>query len=148
MLGKGKGIILGKLRIITLIEADWQYIMRIYLREEDEEIIESDARFSKSNYGSWKNYSIESALLEKRLIFDYSLLSCKLTIYSLTDLQSCYDRQLPNIEGMIEESAGRDRNAMKLITKVMPNLKHYVCTGFGISSNYYGGEHNQLAGTG
>ena len=51
MLGKGKGMILGKLRIIAL-EADWQYIMRIYLGEEDEEIIESNARFSKSNYGS------------------------------------------------------------------------------------------------
>ena len=88
MIGKGKGMTLGKLRIIALIEADWQYIMRIYLGEEEEEIIESDTRFSKSSCGSRKNYSIESALLEKRLIFDQSLLSCKLTIYSLTDLQS------------------------------------------------------------
>ena len=88
MIGKGKGMTLGKLRIIALIEADWQHVMRIYLGEEEEEIIESDTRFSKSNYGSRKNYSIESALLEKRLIFDQSLLSCKLTIYSLTDLQS------------------------------------------------------------
>ena len=31
MIGKGKGMILGKLRIITLIEADLQYIMRIFL---------------------------------------------------------------------------------------------------------------------
>ena len=37
---------------------------------------------------------------------------------------------------------------MKLITKVMPNLKHFACTGFGMSSDYYGGEFNQLAGTG
>ena len=148
MLGKGKGFVLGKLRIITLIEADWQYVMRMFLDDGDEEIIEDDSRFSKSNYGSRKNYSIETALLEKRLILDHSLLTCNLTIYCLTDLQSCYDRQLPNIGGIIEESAGRDRNAMKLITKVMPNLKHYVCTGFGISSSYYGGEENNLAGTG
>ena len=121
MLGKGKGFVLGKLRIITLIEADWQYVMRMYLDDGEEEIIETDNRFSKSNYGSRKNYSIESALLEKQLILDHSLLSCNLTIYCLTDLQSCYDRQLSNIGGMIEESAGRDRNAMKLITKVMPN---------------------------
>ena len=66
--------------------------MRIFLGDEDEEVIESDSRFSKVNYGSRKNYSIESALLEKRLIFDSSILSCKLIMYNLTDLQSCYDR--------------------------------------------------------
>jgi len=70
MLGKGKGMIIGKLRTITLIEADLQNIMRIYLEDLDEEIIESDDRFSKSNYGSRKNYSIETAILEKRLTFD------------------------------------------------------------------------------
>ena len=47
MLGKGKGFVLGKLRIITLIEADWQYIMRMYLGDGEEEIIENDSRFSK-----------------------------------------------------------------------------------------------------
>ena len=41
MLGKGKGFVLGKLRIITLIEADWQYIMRMYLGDGKEEIIEN-----------------------------------------------------------------------------------------------------------
>jgi len=92
MLGKGKGIILGKLRIIALIKVDLQYIIRIYLEDDEEEMIKLDERFSKSNYGSRKNYSIETAILEKRLTFDNSLLSSKLTIYHLTNLQSCYDR--------------------------------------------------------
>ena len=108
ILGKGKGIILGKLRIITLIEADMQNIMRIYLNVGDEEWIESDVHFSKANYGSRKNYSIKTAILEKRLIFDSSLLTTKLNAYTLTDLQSYYDQQLANIGGIIEESAGYD----------------------------------------
>ena len=49
---------------------------------------------------------------------------------------------------MIEESVGRSREAMKLITKVIPNSKHYLYTGFGISLSYYGGENERLAGTG
>ena len=65
ILGKGKGMILGKLRIIILIEVYLQYIIRIYLSNISEELIESDKRFSKSNYGSRKNYSIEIAILEK-----------------------------------------------------------------------------------
>jgi len=148
MISKGKGIILGKLRIITLIKADLQYIMRIYLGDENEELIERDSRFSKANYSSRKNYSIESALLEKRLIFNNSMLSGKETIYTLTDLQSCYDCQLANIGGIIEESVGRDYIAIKLIIKVIPNWRHYIWTGFGISESYYEGEDDQLAGTG
>ena len=75
-------------------------------------------------------------------------MSGKLTIYHLTDLQSCYDRQLANIGGIVEESVGRDRQAIKLITKVIPNWKHHLSTAFGISEKYYGGEQRHLAGTG
>ena len=66
--------------------------MRIYLEDLTEEIIESDKRFSKSNYGLRKNYSIEIAILEKRLTFNNSMLMGNLTLYRLTNLQSCYDR--------------------------------------------------------
>ena len=63
LLSKGKGMIIGKLRTITLIEADLQCTMRMCLNDDKEEKIEHDERFSKANYGSRKNYSIESAML-------------------------------------------------------------------------------------
>ena len=148
MIGKGKGMLLGKLRIIALIEADLQHVVRMHLGDDEEETIENDCRFSKANYGSRRNYSIETALLEKRLIFDNSLLSGKETIYTITDLQACYDRQLAEIGSIVEESAGRDRAAVKLMSKVMPNWQHCVRTGHGISVSYYGGEFDKLAGTG
>ena len=44
--------------------------------------------------------------------------------------------------------ARRDRNTMNLIAKVIPNLKHYVRIGFGISSTCYTREENPLAGIG
>ena len=76
------------------------------------------------------------------------MLSGKESIYTITDLQSCYDCQLAYIRGIIEESVGRDHAAMKLIAKVIPNWRHYVQTGFGISESYYRGENNRLAGIG
>ena len=148
ILDKGKGMVIGKLRTITLIEADLQCIMRMYLNDEKEEIIEKDKRISHSNYGSRKNYSIETALLEKRLVMDNSLITGHVTIYHLTDLKSCYDRQLMNIGGLIEESIGRDRDLMKILTNLIPRWKHYVSTAYGISSEYYGGSEKELAGTG
>jgi len=37
---------------------------------------------------------------------------------------------------------------MKLIIKVMPNLKHFISTEYKISNEYYKGEEMKLAGTG
>ena len=65
----------------------------------------------------------------------------------MTDLQSYYDRQLSNVGSIIEESVGHNRNAMILYTKIMPYFEHHICTGYGVSDNYYGGI-MKLAGTG
>ena len=51
--------------------------MRMCLEDSEEEMIELDDRFSKSNCSLRKNYSIETVTLEKRLTFDQSLLSAK-----------------------------------------------------------------------
>ena len=45
ILGKVKGMVLGTLKTIELIEADLQCVMRIHLKE----MIEIDERLSKSN---------------------------------------------------------------------------------------------------
>ena len=96
-LEKGKGLVLGKLQFITLIEGDLQINMRIHLVSNKEELIENNNCFSKANYSSRKNYYIETVILQKRLIFDNSLIKMKPSIYNFTDLKSCYDRQLANV---------------------------------------------------
>ena len=64
------------------------------------------------------------------------------------DLEIHNDRQLPNIRGVVEESVGSNREAIKLITKVLPSYKHYVGTTYGISEDSYGGINSLLGGTG
>ena len=66
--------------------------MRIYLNHKEEELIEKDERISKSNYELRKKCLIESAIFEKRLVIDKSLISYKPTIYHLIDLKSYCDR--------------------------------------------------------
>ena len=76
------------------------------------------------------------------------MMSGKDAMCAITDLQSCYNCQLAEIGRIVEESVGRDRSAIKLITKIIPNWQHYARTGFGISNAYYSGEYDRLAGTG
>ena len=108
--------------------------MRIFLYSDEEEIIERDPRISKANYSSRKNYSIEIAILEKRLVFDCSMINMEKTIYSFTDLKACYDCQLSKLGSIIKEAIGRDRNAMLMFAKILLIWQRYICTGYRIST--------------
>ena len=89
---KGKGPVLGKLRTIQLIEANLQLVMRILVNNRNKHRIEKDLRIAKSNYRSRLRYSIDDAILEKRLIYDNSMLSGKQIIHNMTNSQAYYNR--------------------------------------------------------
>ena len=109
--------------------------------------IKVDNRVSKCNYGSQKNYLIESVILEKRLMHNNSRLLCKEIVYNLTDLQVCYNRQLANLARIAEESIGIERELIKLFIKVLSWFKHFICIGYRISEEYYGEPKNQTGET-
>ena len=71
----------------------------------------------------------------------------KCNMYILTDLQSCYDRQLPNVGSIAEELVGRNHNAMKFFTSIMPNFQHHANMAYGISDGFHR-SHIELADTG
>ena len=87
---------------------------------------------SKHNYGSRQGCSIDSDLLEKRLILDLAKKTEEICAHATSDLEACCDRQLPNIGGIVEELVGANREAIKLITKVLPRCKHFIRTTCGI----------------
>ena len=63
VLEKGKVPVLGKLRVMQLVEADFQLLMRIFVNERIVGVIETDKRISKLNYWYRKGYSIDDLML-------------------------------------------------------------------------------------
>ena len=90
------------------MEGDLQIGMRVLLNSDDEVLIEKDSQFLKANFGSRKNFLIASVTLQKRLTLDNSLISMKHTIYTITNLQSFYDRQLLHAGSIADESTSRN----------------------------------------
>ena len=82
------------------------------------ERIEIDAGISKHNYESRSGYSTENALLEKRLIMDHAKKSGEENACTMSDLEAWYDRQLPELCGLVEESLGANTKVCKLVSKV------------------------------
>jgi hypothetical protein len=67
--------VISKLQTIQLIEADLQLIIRIFIKNRVNGLIELDINISNFNFGSRRNYFIEDALLEKWLIYDWSMIT-------------------------------------------------------------------------
>ena len=112
------------------------------------ERIETDARVSKHNYGSRSGHSIENALLEKRLIVGQAKKSGEENARTVSDLEVHYDRQLPELCGLVEESLGANRKVCKLVSKVLPRLENCIGTVNGVSKNKYEGKKDTLGGNG
>ena len=55
---------------------------------------------------------------------------------------------MPKIGGVVEESVGVNREAIKLVTKGLHRSKHCIGTSHGISEHSYGGEDVVLGGPG
>ena len=147
MLEKGKGPLLGKLRVIDLIEGDLLILVRMHAGLRYENNAKKDRRLSHFNFGSRKHCSIESASLKKSLICDTSKYYDEPRKHLISDLEACYDRQIPAIGGIVEEALGAHRKVMQLKTKTVSTFKLFVCAGFSISGESHGGKYEQLVGT-
>ena len=71
-------------------------------------VIKRDVRLSKFNYWSRRNYLIEEALLEKKLIYDSAMREESITAYTIIDLQVYYNRKFPNLCRIVEKAVGMD----------------------------------------
>ena len=65
MLEKGKGLMLGKLWTMQLIESNLQLLVNIFINERKKIKIENDKWISNINYRSRSRYSIKDIILEK-----------------------------------------------------------------------------------
>ena len=131
-----------------MIVADLQLVMRMFLGSRMNERIETDDRTSKHDCGSRSGYSIKNVLLEKRLTIDHWEKSEAANFHAASDLEACYDRQFPELCGLVEESLGANRKVVKLVAKVLPRFEHHVGSVNGVRKDKHGGEKGMLGGTG
>ena len=87
-------------------------------------------------------------ILEKRIIYDNSMLNGRDTIYNMTDIKLYYDKKLAEIGSIVQESIGVERLLIKLFIKLLPVIQYNIYTSYGASQGSYGGWNNKQGGTG
>ena len=83
------------------------------------------------------------SIIGKILIFDLAKREEDSFTYTMNDLEACYDRQLPNIGRIVEESIGVNKERLKLVT-----CENFIGNTYSISKHSYGGMNEVLGGIG
>ena len=81
---------------------------------------------SKWNSTSRKVNSIETALLEKMLMFDHAKKIEDANVRTILDLEAWNDWHMPELWVTKDELIEAKRKIMKLITKVLPRMENYA----------------------
>lgn len=133
MLEKGKGPLLNKLRIIQLIQADLQMLMRVLILPSANKVIE-EGIINKCQYARRKE-TMMNALVEKRLIIESSILTRKDPVWLVSDMSACYNRHIKELGQFMLESHRVNADGAETLMKVIVEMETQVQTSFGRSKN-------------
>ena len=135
MLEKGKGPRIDKLRIIQLISADLQLLMRVIILPGAEAVYH-EKKLNESQYAR-KKTTVMSALVEKRLMIEQSKLTREDSMWVVSDMTACYDRHIKEVGEIVLASHGVNRDGAALLLKTLGEMRTHVQTEYGVSKNHY-----------
>jgi hypothetical protein len=145
MLEKIPGVVRSnKLRIIQLLEADLDQVLRIVFAR-------NIANFAKNNKGIISDHQYGRAhatcmtpVLNKLLTFQLLIQKRTEGIVFDNDAKGCYDRITSGVALASLRRLGYSKESVKMLGLLWEQMEHHVCTGFGVSEKTYGSTTEKL----
>ena len=132
-----------QLRSIQLYEADYNWLNKLVFHDRAMEALRRSG-FLPEEHFSQKESLAEDACFDKILTFDLSRQSrCPLSVTSV-DAAQCYDRVNHIIMGLVWMALGVSHSAISIILDCLSNMSIYTRTGFGDSSQSFGGRLQEI----
>jgi hypothetical protein len=126
----------GKLRATLLFEADFNFnnkrIGRALMWNA-----EDNKWLAPEQYGSRKGFSAIDHCLNKRLSFDILRQSKQAGAICINDMKGCYDRIVHSVAAICMKQLGIQDKPLRMIFYTLQQLKHFVCTAYGLSSKFF-----------
>jgi hypothetical protein len=145
MLEKKKGNFkIHMLRIIGLLEADFNTALKFFFSREMMENTERDG-MTDEQWGGRRNRSSVDAATLKLLTFECARIKKATTADTMYDLVACFDRMKAQMSNIIAQRSLVDKNILRARAIVIENLRCSVKTGLGVSKETYGQEPGEPA---
>ena len=129
---------LHRLRIIHIIEADYNLATKIHWARRLMSNAERGKALCDANWGSRKGRSAQDVSIVKELHYDITHLSLKDYATMENDAKSCYDRMIPSLIMLISRSFGVKASVCKAVGRTFEKTKHHVATKNGVSMSTFG----------
>jgi hypothetical protein len=127
-----------KLRIIQLLEADLNQVLRIVFAR-------NIAKLAKNNKGIISDHQYGRAHTTCMTQVLNTLLTVQLLIQKRNegivfdnDAKGCYDRIISGVALASLRRMGYSKESVKMLGLIWAQMEHHVCTGFGVSDKAYG----------
>ncbi len=137
---------LDKLRVIHLLEADFNYVLRLVWGKRLVSFAEDRGYLGEEQGGNRSGRKANDQCLEKILVYDNARLTRTALITIDNDAKSCYDRILRSLAMIACMSFGLPLCAALMHNKVHGSMKHRVKTAHGLSTDSYCGTAGALLG--
>ena len=142
MLEKGKGLRIDKLRIIQLIEADLQMLMRTIISPVANKVVYEN-QLNPSRYAR-KFTTTMNTLVEKCLVLESSMLNRDKSVWVVSDMTACYDRHIKEVGEVILQMHGVNAYGAKILLKNLAEMKTHIQTSFSLSKEGYRSTREQV----
>ena len=129
---------LHRLRIIHIIEADYNLATKIHWARRLMQRAEREKTLCDANWGSRKGRSAQDVAMVKELHYDITHLCLKDYAAMENDAISCYGRMVPNLIMLISRSFGVKKSVCSSVGLTFERTKHHLATKNGISKQAFG----------
>ena len=129
-------IYIDRLRIIQLLEPDYNGLMKMKINKELMYHPETENILGNDMHGGRQHRTAHDAMITQQLLINIAAQQQRsVTILNL-DASKCYDRIFPNIANIALRRLGLPKGVTNAFTKTLVNMKHHVKTIYGISKQY------------
>jgi hypothetical protein len=133
-----------KLRIIQLLEADLNQVLRIAFARNITRLAKThESVISKHQYGRSHKTCI-SPVLNKLLTIQLLIQKKTNGIVFDNDAKGCYDQIVSGISLATLRRLGYSKESVRMLGRLWAQMQQHICTGFGILETKYGSTMEKL----
>ena len=122
-----------RLRPIALVETELNCIAKAHWAQDMMSSIESHNLLTDDQYGGRKGRQAQSAVLNKLLYFNLQHQLVQPAVFIDKDARNCFDRFIPNLITLENESLGSPPAASTYMLQILRNQKIRARTKFGVT---------------
>jgi hypothetical protein len=125
-----------KLRVIHLIEADFNLLVGIQWGRHVMAQAETLHALDDQQYGSWKGRSAEDTALLKHITYDLMCITRSDGATFDNDARACYDRIIPNLMSLCGQQLGLPRHITQAHATLLLNALYSLKTTLGVTDTF------------